>query len=106
MRPPLGLLLLLVFVSASCGPKVDLTKGLKINIVSSGWFDAGIVNGNQNKLVPQVVFTLTNTANQSLPVLQINASFHRGTENEEWGNAFVMATAGEALAAGATTPPL
>ena len=43
----------------ACGPTVDLTKGLEVEIVTSGWFDVGIVNG-QNKLVPSVTFTLKN----------------------------------------------
>jgi hypothetical protein len=106
MRAPLFFLLATVaFVSASCGPTVDLTKGLQVAVVSSGWFDAGIVN-NQNKLVPSVTFTLTNASDQKLPVLQVMASFRRVNENEEWGNAFLAATGPEALAPGATTKPL
>jgi hypothetical protein len=106
MRAPFGLLLLVAFVSASCGPTVDLTKGLKVNVLSTGWYDAGIVNGNQNKLVPQVIVTLTNVSDQKLSVLQVNASFRRGSEQEEWGNAFLPATGSEGLAPGATTKPL
>jgi hypothetical protein len=49
--------------SAACGPTVDLTKGLQVTIVNTGWFDAGIVNG-QNKLVPTVSFTLKNASGQ------------------------------------------
>ena len=58
MRASAWLLLLFALVSsAACGPTVDLTKGLQVTIVDSGWFDLGIVNG-QNKLVPAVIFTL------------------------------------------------
>jgi hypothetical protein len=106
MRAPLCLLVLIALVGAGCGPTVDLTKGLKITIVSTGWYDAGIVNGNQNKLVPQAIITLTNTSDQTLSVLQVNASFRRGAEPEEWGNAFLAATGSEGLAPGATTKPL
>ena len=61
MRASARLLLLLAIVSsAACGPTVDLTKGLHVSIVNSGWYDLGIVNG-QNKLVPTVIFTLQNT---------------------------------------------
>jgi len=106
MRAPFRLLLLIALVSASCGPTVDLTKGLKVTVISTGWYDAGIVNGNQNKLVPQIVVTLTNASDQTLSVLQVNASFRRGNEPEEWGNAFLPATGSEGLAPGATTKPL
>src|SRR5438045_222965 len=51
MRAPVWLLLLIAaLVSATaCGPTVDLTKGLEVKILNSGWYDLGIVNG-QNKL--------------------------------------------------------
>ena len=47
------LLCFLAFLCAGCGPDVDLTKALQVEVVSTGWFDAGIVNG-QNKLVPSI----------------------------------------------------
>ncbi len=53
MRVLARFVLLLSVAATACGPTVDLTKGLKITIVETGWFDAGIVNG-QNKLVPTV----------------------------------------------------
>jgi len=106
MRASVRLLLLLTFVSfAGCGPAVDLTKGLQVDIVNSGWFDAGIVNG-QNKLVPTVIFTLKNLSDQKLVTLQINAIFRRVNENDEWGSAFMTVAGSDGLAAGATTPPL
>jgi hypothetical protein len=57
------LCLALPFMSLACGPTVDLTKGLQVAIVNSGWYDLGIVNG-QNKLVPSVTFTLRNSSDQ------------------------------------------
>ena len=106
LRAPSGLLLLIAFISsAGCGPTVDLTKGLQVTVVNSGWFDLGIVNG-QTKLVPSITFTLTNVSDQKLVTLQINALFRRLTENEEWGSAFVTAVGSEGLAPGATTRPI
>ena len=64
------LLLLAIVSSAACGPTVDLTKGLEVTIVNSGWYDLGIVNG-QTKLVPTVVFTLHNVSDQKLVTLQL-----------------------------------
>ena len=106
MRAPARLFFLLAFVwFAGCGPVVDLTKGLQVDVVNSGWFDAGIVNG-QNKLVPTVIFTLKNLADQKLVTLQINAIFRRVSENDEWGSAFMTVAGSEGLAPAATTPQL
>src|SRR6267154_1152106 len=96
---------LLAATSAACGPTVDLTKGLQVLDVSSGWFDAGIVNG-QNKLVPTISFKLKNVSDQKLATLQINALFRRVGENDEWGSTFLTAVGSEGLAPGATTAVL
>jgi len=92
--------------AAACGPTVDLTKGLQVTIVNSGWYDAGIVNGGQNKLVPAVSFTLKNVSDRALVSLQVNALFRRVTENDEWGSELVIAAGSSGLAAGASTSPL
>jgi len=106
MRASARLLLLLAIVSsAACGPTVDLTKGLHVSIVNSGWYDLGIVNG-QNKLVPTVIFTLQNTSDQKLVTLQINALFRRVSEETEWGSGFLTVAGSQGLAPGATSDPI
>jgi hypothetical protein len=106
MRASARLLLCLAIVSsAACGPTVDLTKGLQVTVADSGWYDLGIVNG-QNKLVPTVVFTLHNVSDQKLGTLQINALFRRVTENTEWGSGFLTVVGSEGLAPGATSNPV
>ncbi|PYQ77668.1 MAG: hypothetical protein DMG01_14215 [Acidobacteria bacterium] len=106
MRALVRSILLLVFAcTAACGPTVDLTQGLHVDVLDTGWFDAGIVNG-QNKLVPSVTFTLKNTSTQKLATLQVNALFRRVTEKDEWGSGFVTAAGSSGLAPGATTPPM
>jgi hypothetical protein len=95
-------------VLAGCGgPPVDLKQGLEINVISTGWFDAGIVDG-KNKLVPIISFTLKNVSGQSLTGLQMMGSFFRVTDTtSEWGNALLSVTSrGEGLEPGATTPTL
>jgi hypothetical protein len=82
MRASARALFLAVLVCVACGPTVDLSKGLQVLNVSTGWFDAGIVNG-QNKLVPSMSFELRNASSQRLVVLQVNALFRRVTEKEE-----------------------
>jgi hypothetical protein len=99
------LLLLAIVSSAACGPTVDLTKGLQVTILDSGWFDAGIVNG-QNKLVPSFTFTLKNVSDQKLVTIQVNALFRRVNENEEWGSGFKTVVGSEGIPPGATTPPI
>jgi hypothetical protein len=105
MRASVVLVPLVAFLAIGCGPTVDLTQGLKIEILNTGWYDAGIVNG-QNKLVPTVIFTLKNVSDRKLVTLQVNALFRRVNESEEWGSGFITAAGSDGLAAGATTPPL
>ena len=97
---------LLALVAGSCGgPTVDLARSLQIDVVDSGWFDAGIVNG-QNKLVPAARITVKNNSGQKLVQLQVNSLFRRGDEKEEWGSAFVTAAGSDGLGPGATTGPI
>ena len=106
MRALTRLLLLPVLLAcAGCGPMVDLTKGLQLAVVGTGWFDAGIVNG-QSKLVPRLSFTLKNVSDRPLGTLQVNAVFRHVNENDEWGSAFLTVAGSEGLAPGATTATL
>ena len=105
MRALLPLLLTTALVGAGCGPAVDLTEGLEVTDVSTGWYDAGIVNG-QNKLVPSISFKLRNTSDQQLVMLQVNALFRRINETDEWGSGFLTVAGSEGLAPGASTDAL
>ncbi len=101
----LALVLTAALAASGCGKTVDLATGVQVLDVSTGWFDAGIVDG-KNKLVPSVTFTLKNTSDQKLRVLQVNALFRRVTEADEWGSGLVTAAGSDGLAAGATTAVL
>jgi hypothetical protein len=90
---------------AGCGPSVDLTHGLTVETVSTGWLDAGLVGG-QNKLVPTVSLKLKNVSDRPLPALQVNAVFRRVGEDNEFGSRFVTAAGGDGLASSATTDTL
>jgi hypothetical protein len=106
MRVLARLVLVASLAASGCGPTVDLAKGLKVTILDSGWYDAGIVNG-QNKLVPSVTLTLTNTSDRTLGALQVNTSFRRISEpDKEWGSRFMSAAGSKGLAPGATTDAL
>ena len=105
MRSCAPLVLIAVLLCGGCAPPVDLTTGLQLKDVGTGWFDAGIING-QNKLVPTVAFTVKNVSNQKLVALQINAVFRRVTEKDEWGAGFLMVSGSEGLAPGMEAGPL
>jgi hypothetical protein len=101
------LLLAAALFAAGCGgPTVDLTKALQVHVISTGWFDAGIVNG-QNKLVPTITFTLKNVSDRKLVSLMVMASFFRANNtSSEWGNVLATAAGSEGLAPGATSATL
>jgi hypothetical protein len=91
--------------SAACGPTVDLATGLELQVVDTGWFDAGIING-QNKLVPSVSFTVKNKSSERLSTLQVNAIFRHGADKDEWGSGLVTAAGSEGLPPGGSTSTL
>ena len=106
MRVLAGQLILLAMLAAGCGgPPVDLTKGLEIVDDSTGWYDAGPVNG-QNKLVPSISLKLKNNSDQPLVALQINAVFRRLNDKDEWGSAFMPVTRSNGLPPGETSQPI
>lgn len=105
---PLTRVLLLGLVAAlaagGCRAR-EVENDLRITDVQTGWYDAGIVNG-QNKLVPSISFKLRNTSDQQLIMLQVNALFRRVNETDEWGSGFLTVAGSEGLAPGASTDAL
>ena len=75
----------------SCAPKVDLRQALRLADVSTGWYDAGVVEG-KNKLVPSVTFRLEKTTDASLQPLSLNIAFKRmnGQQEEEQDEVFLQ----------------
>ena len=105
MRAPLSLVVLSTLALASCGPKVDLTKGLQVTDVTTGWHDAGVQDDGNNKLVPAVTFKVKNVSDQSLRALQMNAIFKQVNNEEEWGSGYLIVSKSDGLAAGAESQP-
>jgi hypothetical protein len=105
--PGPALLLASALLVAGCGgPPVDLKQGLQIDVISSGWYDAGVVDG-KNKLVPTVSFTVKNLSEQNLVSLQMMASFFRVSDTaSEWGNSLLTVAGSEGLPPGATSASL
>ena len=88
-----------------CSEPVDLTKGLEILDISSGWRDAGVVNG-QNKLVPSISFRMKNVSGTRLNILQVNAVFRRVSNEDEWGASFMTVAGSVGLAPGTSSEML
>ena len=99
------LTLLALFVCVGCGSR-DVQQDLKITDVHSGWYDAGIVEGGKNKLVPSISIRLQNVSAEDISSVQLNAIFHRKGETEVWGEHFVRAIGPDGLDAGSTTSPI
>jgi hypothetical protein len=95
--------LVLSLGAAACGgPDVDVAKVVKVAELTTGWFDAGIVDG-QNKLVPSAVVTVTNTGTEKLSGLQIYLVFRFVGETEELGSGLVVLHGNDALEPSATS---
>jgi hypothetical protein len=104
MRAPLLAALLAALVAAGCaGEKIDLTQGLQVLDVATGWHDMGIVDG-QHKIVPVITFKLKNVSDTTLRSMQVNAVFRQAKEPPtEWGSGYMTVVKSEGLAPGATT---
>jgi hypothetical protein len=92
----------LALIATGCGPPIDLSTGLQVDAVSTGWVDAGNVEGKK-KIVPDISFKLKNASGQKLTMLEVNAQFRRVDGEDEWGNGFVRAAGSSGLAPGAVT---
>lgn len=90
---------ILTILSTACGPSVDLSSKLQVELLSTGWLDAGIVDG-ENKLVPAVSIKLKNLSDQNLPVLRVNALFRREGDQEELGIGIATAAGSDGLGSG------
>ena len=80
----LGVAMVTGLISASCAKEVDVKQALQVTDVSTGWFDAGVVDG-KNKLVPSISFRLRSNT-QDLASVALNIAFKfvdNGEINEE-----------------------
>jgi hypothetical protein len=106
LRPRAWLLLTLacacVFHLGCNGQEPDVKQALQLTDVVTGWFDAGIVNG-QNKLVPTVAFKVKNSAAQKITYVTFNAVFRVVNDPEELGSALLKGLDGKGLATGASS---
>jgi hypothetical protein len=101
----LAVALLPALVLAGCESR-EVEKDLRIVNVHTGWYDAGIIGGGENKLVPSVSLELENVSERDIASVQLNAVFRRVGEQQSWGDHFVRAIDTSGLPAGETTTPI
>jgi hypothetical protein len=85
-------LLALAFAASvfdACGPSVDLKQALQVTDVTSGWFDAGVVEG-KNKLVPTLTFTVKKNADVKLSSVSLNLTFTFAGDQEHTDDVYVQ----------------
>ena len=68
------LLVALAASAASCNRSVDIKEAIEVVDASSGWYDAGIVDG-KNKIVPSVTFSLKKKPDADLSGVALNVVF-------------------------------
>jgi hypothetical protein len=103
---PAFLLLASVALPACTTRTIDLPKALEVTDVSTGYFDAGIINGN-NKIVPTISIRLKNRDSQAIASVQMLARFSQVGDTQELGSGpYVRAIGPEGLAPGQTGSPV
>jgi hypothetical protein len=90
---------------AACAPRIDVKQALQVTDVVSGWYDAGIIAGGKNKLVPSVTFRVKNVSDQPVTYVQFNAVFRVIGDVQELGSKLVRGVGGEALGPGEFAGP-
>ena len=101
----LALTLLTALFLAACASR-EVEKDLAIVDVHTGWYDAGVQQDGNNKLVPSASLALRNVSDRDIASVQLNAVFRRVGEQESWGEHFINAITSDGLAVGATTQAL
>lgn len=102
VRRNLLLCLALAALVAACTRSREVEKDLALIDVRTGWYDAGILETGENKLVPMVSLKLQNVSQEDIANVQLMAIFRRVGEQEAWGDHFVRAIDSSGLAPGAS----
>ena len=95
-------LLLSMVMIAACRAPIDVAKAVEVDVATSGWLVAGVVDG-KNKIVPSVSLTLKNVSGRTLNALQTNAVFRLAGTNAEIGTDFRPISGSGGLPAAAST---
>jgi hypothetical protein len=103
LQARLAAVLVVSLAAGACGPRVDVKQALQVTDAATGWFDAGLVEGRKNKLVPRVTFKIKNVSQGTVSSVQFNAVFRVIGDQQELGSMFVRGIGPEGLAAGQMT---
>jgi hypothetical protein len=99
-------ILLVALLAAACGQRVDLASSAKLANVTTGWYDAGVTEDGQNKLVPSISLQIRNEGSVRLRSTQLNLIFKRVIDQDEWTSAFVPGIGSQGLPPGETSRPI
>jgi len=101
MARRLALPLLAAFLLTACESR-EVEKDLRVVDVHTGWYDVGVQQNGENKLVPSISLGLENISDREIASVQLNAVFKRLGEEQSWGEHFIRAIDTSGLATGAT----
>jgi len=88
--------------TACGGNEPDVKTALQVASDTSGWYDAGIVNG-QNKLVPTLAFRVKNVADRPISNTSFNVVFRVVNDPQELGAAYLSGIDSKGLPPGQTS---
>lgn len=91
-------------LAAGCGSSGTVAD-LEFVPVTSGYFDAGVVNG-ENKIVPSFTFTLRNKGAAPVGTIQLNTHFQAEGADGTMDEVLTSAVGADAIEPGASTPPI
>lgn len=91
-------------LAAGCGSSGTVAD-LEFVPVTSGYFDAGVVNG-ENKIVPSITFTLRNKGTAPVNTIQLNTHFQAEGADGTMDEVLTRAVGTDAIEPGAATPPI
>jgi hypothetical protein len=80
----------------------EVEKDLTVVDVHTGWYDVGVQQNGQNKLVPSISLGLENISDREIASVQLNAVFKLVGDEQSWGEHFIRAIDTSGLATGAT----
>ena len=103
-RLALPMLVLWLIAAPGCA-EVDLSKAITVTDVFSGWYDFGVVNG-ENKLVPSFSFKLQNVSTEPLNGVQLLVSFWQQGADGEKDSKSVTGIGSDSVPAGGSTEPI
>ena len=74
---------------SACAAEADLKQALRVTDVTTGWYDAGVVDG-KNKLVPSITFRLQSVGGADVDSAALNVVFTFLDNKEEQDSIFVQ----------------